>query len=80
MTTIIVKHWDRLARFGAEHIEAVLAAAGREHLVVDSAEADDPLRCVIGMILTSLCAPLYSWRAAANSAPSAVEAVTGGTR
>ena len=39
MTTIVVEHRDRFARFGAEYVEAALAASGRRLLVADPAEA-----------------------------------------
>ncbi|MEU4482740.1 IS607 family transposase [Micromonospora sp. NPDC023966] len=77
VTTIVVEHRDRFARFGAEYVEAALAAQGRRLLVVDSAEVDDDLVRDVTEILTSLCARLYGRRAAANRARRAVEAATG---
>ncbi len=35
VTTIVVEHRDRFARFGAEYVEAALSAPGRRLLVVD---------------------------------------------
>src|SRR5215472_17184145 len=67
---------DRFARFGAEYVEAALAAQGRRPLVVDPSEVDDDLVRDVTEILTSLCARLYGRRAAANRARRAVEAVT----
>lgn len=43
VSTIVVEHRDRFARFGAEYVEAALAAQGRRLLVVDPAEVDDDL-------------------------------------
>jgi len=43
VTTIVVEHRDRFARFGAEYVEAVLSASGRRLLVVDPCEVDDDL-------------------------------------
>ncbi len=40
VSTIVVEHRDRFARFGAEYVEAALAANGRGLLVVDPAEVD----------------------------------------
>lgn len=77
VTTIVVEHRDRFARFGAEYVEAALAAAGRQLLVVDPAEVDDDLVRDVTEILTSLCARLYGKRAAANRAARAVAVVTG---
>ena len=77
VATIIVEHRDRFARFGAEYVEAALAASGRHLLVVDPAEVDDDLVRDVTEILTSLCARLYGRRAAANRAKRAVEAATG---
>ncbi|MEV6692607.1 IS607 family transposase [Micromonospora sp. NPDC051196] len=77
VSTIVVEHRDRFARFGAEYVEAALNAQGRRLLVVDPAEVDDDLVRDVTEILTSLCARLYGRRAAANRARRAVEAVTG---
>ncbi len=78
VTTIVVGHRDRFARFGAEYVEAALAAQGRRLLAVDPAGVDDDLVRDVTGILTSLCARLYGRRAAANRAERAVAAVTGG--
>lgn len=77
VTTIVVEHWDRFVRFGAEYVEATLAAQGRRLLVVDPAEVDDDLVRDVTEILTSLCARLYGRRAAANRVRRAVDAATG---
>ena len=76
VSTIVVEHRDRFARFGAEYVEASLAASGRRLLVVDPAEVDDDLVRDVTEILTLLCARLYGRRAAANRAARAVAAVT----
>jgi predicted site-specific integrase-resolvase len=76
VSTIVVEHRDRFARFGAEYVEAALAASGRRLLVVDPAEVDDDLVRDMTEILTSFCARLYGKRAAANRANRAVAAVT----
>jgi predicted site-specific integrase-resolvase len=76
VSAIVVEHRDRFARFGAEYVEAALAAQSRRLLVVDPAEVDDDLVRDVTEILTSLCARLYGRRAAANRARRAVEAVT----
>ena len=72
VTTIVVEHRDRFARFG---VEAALAAQGRRLLVGDPAEVDDDLVLDVTEILTSLCARLYG-RAAASRASRAVAAAT----
>lgn len=77
VTTIVVEHRDRFAGFGAEYVEAALAAQGRRLLVVDPAEVDDDLVRDVTEILTSLCVRRYGRRAAANRARRAVEAATG---
>jgi predicted site-specific integrase-resolvase len=76
VAVIVVEHRDRFARFGAEYVEAALAASGRRLLVVDPSTVDDDLVRDVTEILTSLCARLYGRRAAANRARRAVEAVT----
>jgi predicted site-specific integrase-resolvase len=77
VTVIAVEHRDRFARFGAEYVEAALAAQGRRLLVADPAEADDDLVRDVTEILTSLCARLYGRRAAANRAARGIAAITG---
>ena len=76
VTTIVVEHRDRFARFGAEYAEAALAASGRRLLVVDPGEVDDDLVRDVTEILTSLCARRYGRRAAADRAARAVAAAT----
>ncbi|MFD0577088.1 IS607 family transposase [Dactylosporangium darangshiense] len=76
VTTIVVEHRDRFARFGAEYVEAALAAQGRRLLVVDPAEVDDDLVRDVTEILTLLCARLYGRRGAANRARRAIDAAT----
>ena len=75
VTTIVVEHRDRFARFGAEYVEAALAASGRRLLVADPAGADDDLVRDVTEILTSLCARLYGRRAAASRAARALAAM-----
>ena len=41
MTTIVVEHRDRFARFGAGYVAAVLDAERRRMVVVDGTEVDD---------------------------------------
>jgi predicted site-specific integrase-resolvase len=53
VATIVVEHRDRFARFGAECVEAALAANGRRLLVVDPAGVDDDLVRDVTEILTS---------------------------
>ena len=72
VTVIVVEHRDRFARFGAEYVEAALAAQGRRLLITDPSEVDDDLAADVTEILTSLCARLYGRRAAANRAARAV--------
>ena len=76
VSAIVVEHRDRFARFGAEYVEAALAASGRRLLVVDPAEVDEDLVRDVTEILTSLCARLYGRRAAADRAARAVAAAT----
>ncbi|GAA3455031.1 hypothetical protein GCM10018962_68640 [Dactylosporangium matsuzakiense] len=77
VTTIVVEHRDRFARFGAEYVEAALSAQGRRLLVVDPAGVDDDLVRDVTEILTSLCVRLYGRRGAAGRARRAVGAATG---
>jgi predicted site-specific integrase-resolvase len=77
VSVIAVEHRDLFARFGAEYVEAALAAQGRRLLVADPSEVDDDLVRDVTEILTSLCARLYGRRAAANRAARGIAAVTG---
>jgi len=76
VSTVVVEHRDRFARFGAEYVEAAMSASGRRLLVVDPGEVDDDLVRDVTEILTSLCARLYGRRVAANRAARAVAAAT----
>jgi len=75
-SVIVVEHRDRLARFGVEHLEAVMSASGRRLVVLDPAETTDDLVRDITEVLTSMCARLYGRRAAKNRATRAVAVAT----
>ena len=72
VTMIVVEHRDRLARFGAGHLEAALSAHGRRLVVVDPGETSDDLVCDMIDVLTSFCARLDGRRGARNRALRAV--------
>ncbi|MGW5257654.1 IS607 family transposase [Streptomyces sp. NPDC004012] len=74
---IVVEHRDRVARFGVEHLEAVLSASGRRLVVLDPTETADDLVRDITEVLTSMCARLYGRRAAKDRAARAVAVATG---
>ena len=79
VSTIVVEHRDRLARFGVEYLEASLSAAGRTLLVVEDGELEDDLVRDMTEVLTSFCARLYDRRSAkrrAAAAAMAAQAVT----
>jgi putative resolvase len=71
---IVVEHRDRLARFGVDHLEAALPAAGRRIAVADPSERTDDLVGDMIEVLTSMCARLYGRRGARNLAMRAVTA------
>ena len=73
--TIVVEHRDRLMRFGAEYVEAALAAQGRKLVVVESSEVKDDLVEDMLEVLTSFCARLYGRRSARKRAQKALDAV-----
>lgn len=74
VSTVVVEHRDRLARFGVEYVEAALAAHGRDLVVLDDGEvADDLVRDMVE-VLTSMCARLYGRRSARRRAQRAVAA------
>jgi putative resolvase len=72
-TVIVVEHRDRLARFGTEHVAAVLAAQGRRIVVVAGGAAGDDLVRDMIEVLTGMCAR-YGRRGAGNRALRAVTA------
>ncbi|MCX5356755.1 IS607 family transposase [Streptomyces mirabilis] len=74
---IVVEHRDRLARFGVEHLEAVLSASGRRLVVLDPTETADDLVRDITEVLTLMCARLYGRRTAKRRAARAVAVATG---
>jgi putative resolvase len=75
-TVLVVEHRDRVARFGVEHLDAVLSAAGRRLVVLDETETTDDLVRDMTAVLTSMCARLYGQRAARNRAARAIAAAT----
>lgn len=75
VTTIVVEHRDRFARFGSEYVAASLQASGRQLVVVDDAEVDDDLVRDMTEVLTSFCARFYGKRAAAHRLAKAIAAV-----
>ena len=74
VTTIVVEHRDRFARFAAEYLAASLEVTGRRLVVVKDAEVDDDLVGDVTEILTSFCARLYGHRAASNRSQRALAA------
>jgi predicted site-specific integrase-resolvase len=76
VTTIVVEHRDRFARFGAEYVAAALDVEHRRMVIVDDPEVDDDLVRDMTELMTSLCARLYGRRSAAHRAARAIEAVT----
>jgi putative resolvase len=67
-SVVVVQHRDRLARFGVEHLEAVLGAHGRRIVVADPGETTDDLVRDMIEVLTSMCARPYRRRGARNRA------------
>ncbi len=74
-TTILVEHRDRLMRFGADYVEAALAASGRHLVVLDEAEMKDDLVHDMIDVMTSFCARLYGRRSAGRRALAGVSAM-----
>jgi putative resolvase len=78
VTTIVVEHRDRLARFGVEQLQAALTAQGRRIVVADDSETTDDLVRDMVEVLTSFCARLYGRRGARNRALRALTAARRG--
>ena len=74
VTTIVIEHRDRFARFGSEYVAASLQANGRRLVVVDDAEVDDDLVRDMTEESTSFCARLYGKRAGVHRAAKAFSA------
>ena len=74
VSTIVVEHRDRLARFGSEYIEGAMAASGRRLIVIEEAETTDDLVQDMIEVMTSLCARLYGRRSAKNRTARALAA------
>lgn len=77
ISTIVVEHRDRLARFGSEYVEGAMAASGRRLVVMEEAEMGDDLAQDLVEVMTSLCARLYGRRSAKNRAARALAALEG---
>ena len=75
VTTIVVEHRDRLARFGVEYLESSLAAHGRTVVVLGDTELADGLADDLTEVLTLMCAHLYGRRFASRRARAAVVAI-----
>ena len=71
VTTIVVEHRSRFARFGSDYVAASLKAS-RRLVVADDAEVDDDLVCDMTEVLSSFCARLHGRRAAAHQAAKAL--------
>lgn len=78
VSVIVVERRDRLAWFGVEYLEAVLAAHGRSVVVLDETELADELARDLTEVLTVVCARLYGRRSAARRAAAAVAAIEAG--
>lgn len=74
ITTLVVEHRDRLARFGVEYIEAALSCAGKQLVVLNETEKTDDLVQDFVDVVTSMCARIYGRRSAKNRAKRALEA------
>jgi putative resolvase len=70
--TVVVTHWDRLARMNAELVDAALSAHGRRLVVLEDDEVINDLLGDMVAVLTGLCARLYGRRSARNRALKAL--------
>ena len=74
VASVAVEHRDRWMRFGAEYVEAALAAQGRRLVVVDPGETKDDLAQDMIDALTSMCARRYGAWSARHRAEKALQA------
>jgi predicted site-specific integrase-resolvase len=71
---IIVEHKDRLARFGLNYIEKLLALDGRKIEIINPQENDrDDLMQDFVSIITSFCARLYGQRRSKRQTEKLIE-------
>jgi len=75
VSTIVVEHRDRLTRFGAEYIEAALAACGRKLIVVDPTERKGDLVADLVEVLVAFCGRRYGRKASKDRVAKAVAAL-----
>ena len=76
ISVIVVEHRDRLARFGAEMIEACLGSSKRELMIVNETEYKEDLVQDFVDVITSMCAKIYGKRSAKKRAKRALEAAS----
>ncbi|HLH68454.1 MAG TPA: recombinase family protein [Candidatus Dormibacteraeota bacterium] len=69
VTTIVVEPRDRLARFGAEEVEAALAAQGGRQVGVDPSEVDEDLVRDVSELLSGLGARRAAARPSTRGRP-----------
>jgi putative resolvase len=74
VTTIVVEHRDRLARFGLDMVEAALKAQNRQLIVMNETESKNDLAQDFIAVVTSMCTRIYGRRTAKNRAQRAVKA------
>jgi putative resolvase len=65
---VVVVHRDRSARFGVEHLAAVLSARVRRIVVADAGQRTDDLVRAVIEVLTSMCARWWERHGALNRA------------
>ena len=70
---MVVKHRERLARFGFHHIENLLQMQGRTIAVIFPNETKDDLSEDFIAVITAMCAQLYGRRGTKNRAQWAPE-------
>ena len=75
VTTILVEHRDRLARFGVPYLESVLESTGRRIVVMNDTEQKDDLVQDFVDVVTCFCARIYGKHTAKNKAKKALEAI-----
>lgn len=76
ITHIVVEHKDRCSRFGVAYIQTLLAAQGRELVIMNQAETGpDDLMQDFAAIITSFTARLYGRRRAGRKKQELLAAV-----
>ena len=76
LTTIIIEHRDRLARFGVEMLSLALKSSGRRILILNETEYKNDIIQDFVDLVVSMCARIYGKRGSRNRAERIIKEVS----